>query len=699
MANEIKQKIVLEGEKEYKSALQDAQRHLKTLRSELKAETAELGKNATEQQKNEVRVKNLQKQIAEQEKIVKTYTAALDEVREKYADNEDEIAKWEVKLNDARTALANMKNGLEDVDQGFRQTTADANTGVTAAKSFADAFGGLASIGEGISGAIEDIFTGMIDSVKMAVGELWQLVTETAAKANNWTDLGNYFGSSAEQMQLMDRAISETAGDFGKFTNLISQLSFGNKNDKIAEWFGISDENYKNNVDYTMAVLDAMQQAYKEWGTGGKWDDAMTEIFGGKKSADVSWFVTNLDTIKAKMKELQENGGYLINEEELSTMNDVHVQLNTVEDRWDALKSKFAAGFGQVTLDIMTNIQGGLDALAKYFDADTPEEREAALAELEKSIMATFETIAQAIRDGIAVLEKVAEDLKASKDPIVQGIGNILGGIVDALKWFTEDNAQNVVKALEIIAAFWITGKGLTMATKIAEVVANLKTIQLFNALNGAGTAGAGANAGASAGASAGVTGGWLGLDGWGGLAGLGLIGASWAWAVDRRLNHKEDVLGTDENLMASAGGNTEFMQKFAEWILANAKSENLEMDVYEGKATEAEYEELQKRIGELYEQIEQDKEFSKTWDSYNAWREENGMSMTQWELPADWWKGGTNEDGVTSQDIQSLNRLPEATKAAVAGLIGSIQINLDGNKVADLLTPRVSANIARDMD
>ena len=66
MANDIKQKIVLEGEKEYNRALSDAKRNLKTLRSELKAETAELGANATAQQKNKVKVKSLQKQIKEQ---------------------------------------------------------------------------------------------------------------------------------------------------------------------------------------------------------------------------------------------------------------------------------------------------------------------------------------------------------------------------------------------------------------------------------------------------------------------------------------------------------------------------------------------------------------------------------------------------------------------------------------------------------
>ena len=54
-SNEIKQKIVLEGEKEYSSAIKTANRNLKTLQSALKAETAELGKNATEQQKAAVK--------------------------------------------------------------------------------------------------------------------------------------------------------------------------------------------------------------------------------------------------------------------------------------------------------------------------------------------------------------------------------------------------------------------------------------------------------------------------------------------------------------------------------------------------------------------------------------------------------------------------------------------------------------------
>lgn len=68
-------------------------------------------------------------------------------------------------------------------------------------------------------------------------------------------------------------------------------------------------------------------------------------------------------------------------------------------------------------------------------------------------------------------------------------------------------------------------------------------------------------------------------------------------------------------------------------------------------------------------------------------------------DLPADWWKRGADENGVTSADIQTLNGLPKATKEAVQELVGSIVLRLDGERVADLLTDRVSQRIAAKID
>ena len=60
MANEgtIASKLQLDGEQQYKKALNDAYRSLRVLRSELKAETAEMGRNATAQDKARAKIRS-----------------------------------------------------------------------------------------------------------------------------------------------------------------------------------------------------------------------------------------------------------------------------------------------------------------------------------------------------------------------------------------------------------------------------------------------------------------------------------------------------------------------------------------------------------------------------------------------------------------------------------------------------------------
>ena len=502
-SGDIKQRIVLEGEKEYSSSIKEAQRNLKTLRTELKAETAELGKNATEQQKAEVKTKNLQKQIAEQEKIVKANAKALQEVKEKYGDNADAVAKYEQKLNESRAALANMKNELEGTGDGFKSLKKDAEMATVAAKAVSDTIGNLASVGDTVASSIEGIFTGMLDAIRAAVGEVWTLIAETAAKANRWTDLANAYGTTADKVQRMTKGLEWSGGSFEDLMTIIQKVNWNGdkKENLLTNALGISDVNYTDKLDYTMLVLSKLRDLKAT--NGQKYDSIIEQVFGGKQGTRLSWFIDNWDTIQGKLAEYDE-GGYSGNTGELSTMNEAYVMLQTIEGKWDSLKEKFAAGLGQVSLDIMTNVNGALDALSKYFNAETDEEREEALKELEKNIIDTFDTVKTAIETGLKKLDELAEQLKESDNPTVQAIGNIMGGLVDVLQWFTEDNMQNVVSALEILAGFWVGGKALSMIGNITQLASQIAILKgagglgsISSALGGLGAAGvAGAMAG-----------------------------------------------------------------------------------------------------------------------------------------------------------------------------------------------------------
>ena len=496
---QIKQEIVLSGEKQYNAAIKEAQRNLKTLQTALKAETAEMGKNATAQQKNEAKVKSLKEQIKEQEKIVQTLREALAAAKEEYGDNGAEVARWEQKLNNARTTLANMKNDLEGVGSGFNTVSTDAAAATVATKSVADALGSIGDAGESVSGAIENIFSGMIDAVTDAVGELWGLISETAAKANNWTDIAGYWGTDAQTIQQYARAVGASANSFEDLQSAVSKIVLGGKGKTITELVGISDVNYINEWDYAMAVMD---QLYRMSASGKDMTPIYEQIFGEKKSTKVMDLVNDWKTIQQYLPQFNGNDtGYGMSDQELGTMNDLWVQINAIEEKWNAIKENFAAGFGQVSMDLLVNVEGTLDGIADYLNATDDSGREAALEKIRTNVEEFFTKLADIIRESIGILRDVGEGLQESDDPLTGAIGNILVSLADSLQWMV-DNQEAVKGAFEAIFGAWLIAKLAAVAGQLGSILLQIEAVKAFKGVSAATGAAEAAAAGSTAGAS-----------------------------------------------------------------------------------------------------------------------------------------------------------------------------------------------------
>ena len=504
----IQQKIELTGEKEYRAALKAANNELKALRSALKAETAELGTNATAQQKNEVKAKNLRKQIAEQEKVVSQLQTLLGEVNEKYADNRELITKWETSLNNARAKLAEMNNqltaaqgGLDATAQGMREVAGSAAEGVVASQSFADAISGIADAASAVSDGIETIFTGMVATIRGAVTELWADMTELAGRANAWSDLAGYWNTSAGNIQKWSHAVAASHNDFNTLTSAVSRISMGDQQ-KIAELTGVSGAMYSDQWEYAMAVLDSLG--------GMDYDrrlNALGDIFGERRATGVMDLLNDWGKITGLLGEFDaENGGLGMTEGELSTMSQLAEDVDHIEETWKAFKDSFLAGaFGQLSLDLTGSAKGILDALIGFMDADSQEERDQAIADLETNMTDFFTRLGEAISAAAESMGAVGDELQGSENGVVQAIGTVLKTLSDLLKWFADEgNIQHVIHGMEVLAGFWIAGKGASMALKIAEMVANLKTIKGFGAMSSLAGAGGGS---AAAGGVASATG------------------------------------------------------------------------------------------------------------------------------------------------------------------------------------------------
>ena len=732
-SNDIKQKIVLEGEKEYNRALSEAKRNLKTLRSELKAETAELGANATAQQKNETRIKSLQKQIKEQEKVVKTYEAALKEVKDKYGDNEDAIAKWEQKLNDARYSLASMRNELEGVGNSFRDVQGSADMATVSTKSVADAFGKLSDIGGTISDGIESAFKGLLSSAKDTVEAIWGSIVDLAARSNNLEDLAGFWNTDTTKIQKYAGAVTEVSGTLEDLNSLVTKINAGDSK-KIAELTGVSDENYTDQWEYAMAVMDAMSKMSKE-----NRNQVAFDIFGGRQATKAFDLLNDWEKLLDHLDKYDaEKGGYGLSEEELTTMSDLYDKVNGLKQSWQSLKDMATVKlFGQLSMDLTGNAQAIVDSFLKYFNAGSDEERNQALQEIETNITAMFETAKKAIEDGIALLGKVAEDLKASDNPTAQALGNILSGLVDALKWFTEDNMNNVVHALEILAGFWLTGKGLQMGAKIAEVVKDIAAIKAFK------FAGAGseiASGAASAGTAAGTSFGAAFLKGFiqaaPALASvLGITAVAIAPALAAQADAEKKVEERRERRLEAAGNldnsaDAQFLQQLADALgLKRDANGNLVKNIIGQNwigGNEAEIEQMLMGMGgrsdlekaQLYNILKE----TYTGAGYSTWAElqrmwsGEGLDLGRMTALAeaiadaysnggpspDWWttQGGNsgNTDGLTAVDAQNMTSAVQQMPNAVAKGISGIRVNLDGQTVGRLVAPYVSQQIAQEI-
>ena len=719
MAKEVKQKIVLAGEKEYSSAVKEANRNLKTLRSELKAETAELGKNATEQQKAETRTKNLKKQIAEQEKVVQTYKKALEEVREKYGDNEDAIASWEQKLNNARATLGDMRNDLEDVSSSMSQLEVDAGAAVTATKSVADALGQIGSMSDTVAGAIETIFTSMLDTVTEAATEVWALISETAAKANGWTDIAGYWNTDAQTIQNWARAVASSQNSFDDLQNSVSKLVLGD-HEKIQKLTNVSFVGDVDEWDYAMKVLDSISGMEYQQKL-----ETLGELFGEKRASRVMDIVNDWSTIQEELNALNGNEtGYGMDDRQLAIMNDLWVEIGKVEQRFQALKERVAAGLGESAMKLIVNVEGALDGFAEFLNADGEGEREQALQKIRENVEEFFTKLGEIIKEGVKILNEVGQELQGSDDPVTRMIGDILAQLTEKLQWMI-DNQTKVKAAFEAVFGFWLLLKIGAIAGKLSQVIMMMETIQAFKGLGAAAAAGgakaAAGEAAAGAGGGAGVgaaVGNFLTSTGAKVIGGAGAFFATlFKNAVTPQGNDDLDQwYETQEDYDAAAA---EVLKKNREYVEAHKDIEEDElldddtrMELSQNiiNAAEAYWDEFRRspfgtgaNVDEAYTTLQnlfrpdQDEEFNRLMGLIeDLWTKKEDYP----DLPSWWFSDPDNggAEGLSSEDISGFKGLPgliqQAAKAGTAAGVSGIKVYMDGVAVGHLVAGTVSRDI-----
>ncbi len=367
MAVDIGPKIGIEGEKEFRDALKSMSTQLKTLDTEMKAVTSAFNANDSSQEKLSAQTDVLTRQLGLQENKISEIQKALDYARANYAENSNEVQRWQQALNNATADLNNTKKQLDDLsggvddvgesmDEAGKKTSvfadvlkgnlvADAiKSGISALASatkeliggavegyaeYEQLVGGVETLFKDSAGTVQDYANNAYKTAGLSANEYMETVTSFSASLLQ--SMGNDTEAAAEKA---DRAITDMSDNANKMGSDMSSIQnayqgFAKQNytmlDNLKLGYGGTKEEMQRLIDdanalnaaqgnytsYTIEsyadIVDAIHTVQTEMGiTGTTALEASTTVEGSINSMKSAWsnFVTGLGSDNADISEL-----------------------------------------------------------------------------------------------------------------------------------------------------------------------------------------------------------------------------------------------------------------------------------------------------------------------------------------------------------------------------------------------------------
>ena len=412
----IKSQIILEGEKEYRSACKGINTSLREIGSEMKLATAEFGDNAESIDALTRKQDILKKSLEEQAKKAKAAEDALKKMRDGGIEpTNPAYQKMQTALNNTKADMVKIQKEIDDTSEKLKKSKIDwESVGETVGKVGKAIGAGVAAMGAAI-GAAAGAFLGLAESTREARENMGKLET-------GFTTAGH----SAEDAKNTYTELYGILGDDGQATEAAAHLAKLTNNEKeLATWTDIATGVYATFGD-SLPIENLTEAANETAKTGA--------ITGGLADA-LNWAGVSEDEFQASLDKCS-------TEQERQAL---------ITETLNGLYSDAAKKYREVNGDI-------IDA-------------QKATASL-NSAMAELGAIAEPI---VTKLKQLAADLLQQITPFVELIGN---GLVGALTG-AEGAAQQFTDGLLGMVTFAIQKLTEMLPTFINfafQMIANIAT-------------------------------------------------------------------------------------------------------------------------------------------------------------------------------------------------------------------------------
>ena len=474
MAADIGPKIGIDGEKEFRDALKSMGQQLKTLGTEMKAVTSAFDVDNDSQKKLAAQSDVLTRQLEIQEQRITEIKKALDYARANYAENSNEVQRWQQALNNATTDLNNTKKQLGDLENGVDDVGDAMDDAGKKTTTFGDILkGSLAS--EAIINGVKAVASGIKALIGGAVegyGEYEQLVG----------GVETLFDTSAKKVQDYANSAYKTAGlSANQYMETVTSFSasmlqsMGNDTDAAAEKANLAITDMSDNANKMGTDMQSIQNAYQGFakqnytmldnlklGYGGTKEEmqrliddanALNAAQGNYTNYTIESYADIVDAIHTVQTEMGITG---TTAKEASTT--VEGSINSMKSAW----ANFVVGLGNDNADIAdlsaqliesvgTVAENVLPVIETVLTNIADTVREQGPEMISKFVAYAIDKLPEVISLGLQMVLALVKGLAQNLPQLVQGalnmIDTIAGALYDALPDIIEVG-KNIVKGL-----------------------------------------------------------------------------------------------------------------------------------------------------------------------------------------------------------------------------------------------------------
>ena len=353
---DIGPKISVEGESEYRKQMNSIIQQQKEYFSELNLVTANLGKNATAQQKATSIASVLKKQIQNQESALSAQNTMLQKAVTKWGDASTQASAFRTAINKTGAELATLKSRLSDAENGLGEFAAET-------KSSGESLTASITAGTLAAKAYEAVGSTLLSAGKKVVQAG---VSYNAQLEQYQTALTNMLGSSQAAEQALEnikqdaaKTPFDTAGLVKANELLISTgvdadssrkviLALG---DAVSATGGGNDElsRMAQNLQQIRNAGQATSADIKQFAYAGIDVYGLLADYTGKSTAEVQKMTVTYDVLTAALEKAADEGGRYY--------GSMSTQSETLNGQWSTLTDNATQLAGLLTEDLTTALK------------------------------------------------------------------------------------------------------------------------------------------------------------------------------------------------------------------------------------------------------------------------------------------------------------------------------------------------------